>query len=65
MKISYLCDRYIVNVSKSQIGFIDIIVKPLWEILAIMMPEIKSAIENMEKNKISYEEMLPKYEEEL
>lgn len=31
LNITYLCDRYTVNKSKSQMGFIDFIVKPYYE----------------------------------
>jgi len=29
------------------------------------MPEIKEAVSNLEENKKKYEELIPKYEEEL
>lgn len=57
-----MCDRYNVNVSKSQIGFIDFIVKPLWEVLNLVMPQIKVAIDNLEDNKKKYDELFPQYE---
>jgi hypothetical protein len=34
-------DRYTVNIAKSQIGFIDFIVKPTWEVVVMMLPAVE------------------------
>jgi hypothetical protein len=39
--ISLMCDRYKPNVERSQIGFIDAIVKPLYVVFAQIVPELK------------------------
>jgi len=38
MPISYLMDRTTVNIAKSQVGFIDVIVYPAYEILYQVLP---------------------------
>jgi cAMP-specific phosphodiesterase 4 len=39
--ISLMCDRFKPNVERSQIGFIDAIVKPLYVVFAQIVPELK------------------------
>ncbi|EGR31348.1 hypothetical protein IMG5_112180, partial [Ichthyophthirius multifiliis] len=65
LPIAYLCDRYTTNVSKSQTGFIDFIVKPLFEVVAIALPDLQQYLKNFETNKQNWIELQPKYEEEL
>ena len=40
LPISYLMDRTTVNIAKSQVGFIDVIVMPAYEILQVVLPLI-------------------------
>ena len=51
MAISYLCDIYTVNTSKSQIGFIDFIVKPYYETVLKFIPGIQQIMGVFENNK--------------
>ncbi len=39
--ISYLMDKHTVNIAKSQVGFIDVIVMPAYEILAVVLPKLE------------------------
>ena len=41
LKISYLCDRFTVNIPDAQIGFIDGIVFPLFDALSLSFPNMK------------------------
>jgi hypothetical protein len=40
LKISDLMDRTTINLAKAQLGFIDFIVKPAFETLSIMLPNL-------------------------
>ena len=65
LPISYLCDRYTVNVSKSQIGFIDVIVQPMFQVLSEVLPELVQYIKNFDSNKNYYKSKIDEYEEKL
>ena len=45
--ITYLCDRHSTNVAKGQIGFIQFIVKPLFDVAAQFLPEIKKYLQSL------------------
>lgn len=62
LKISYLCDRYTVNIPDSQIGFIDNIVFPLYESLAIAFPNLKMIINLIVNNKEEFKKLKEKGE---
>ncbi|EGR34036.1 hypothetical protein IMG5_026420 [Ichthyophthirius multifiliis] len=51
LPISYLCDRYTTNIAKSQIGFIDFIVKPFYEVICLFLPEVIHYLSIFEQNK--------------
>ena len=40
LPISFNCDRYSVSLSQSQLGFIDVIVSPLFTVLNEYFPQI-------------------------
>ena len=63
MPISYLCDRYTVNTAKSQIGFIDAIVFPTYQLLKQVAPKVD--LSNFEINKNNWKDMIDHYEIEL
>ena len=63
--ISYLMDRYTTNMAKSQIGFIDVIVFPLYEAVGQFLPELKTFFRNFEENKEKWKEKIPLYENAL
>lgn len=58
-------DRYTVNTSKSQIGFIDVIVKPLYEVIKCFLPDLEKLLVNLEKNKEIWQSRIPFYDEKL
>jgi hypothetical protein len=56
LPVSYLCDRDQVVVGKSQTGFIDVIVKPTFEAVAVLAHEIHHNVKNIETNRRNWEE---------
>lgn len=58
-------DRYTVNTAKSQIGFIDVIVKPLYEVVKCFLPELQNYIGNLDKNKKTWLEKIDEYDAQL
>jgi hypothetical protein len=55
-------DRETVNIAKAQTGYIDFIIKPSFETLVEVLPNLRVALENAELNKAGYEKLIPKYE---
>ena len=58
-------DRYTVNTSKSQMGFIDVIVQPTFEVLKSFLPQLSEFIANLEKNKEILKDKVEFYNESL
>ena len=56
-------DRTTVNIAKSQVGFIEIIVQPAFDILAIAFPKLEKQIANIKENKDKWAELVDEYEE--
>jgi hypothetical protein len=56
MSISLLCDRETTNIVKSQIVFINFIVKPTFECIVNFIPEIDSYLKTINENLLLYEE---------
>ena len=65
LPISYLMDRYTVNTAKSQIGFIDVIVLPTYEVIKAFLPHMQTYIGNLERNKNRWKEKIEEYDEKL
>ncbi|KAL4460858.1 hypothetical protein ABPG74_016330 [Tetrahymena malaccensis] len=65
LQITYLCDRYTTNTAKSQVGFIDFIVKPLYEIICNFLPELKNYMQQIDSNKQRWNELIPFYDQDL
>ncbi len=58
-------DRYTVNTSKSQIGFIDVIVQPTFEVLKSFLPNLGEFIVYLDWNKEILGQKVEFYDEEL
>lgn len=58
-------DRFTVNKAKSQIGFIDVIVQPHFEVVKNFLPELQKYVKNLESNKKEWESKIDFYQEEL
>lgn len=64
-KVSYLMDRHVTNIAKEQIGFCDFIIKPAYQILTKVCPELEFLIEQMEGNKKQWNENFDTYEQRM
>ncbi|XP_075869381.1 3',5'-cyclic-AMP phosphodiesterase 4C-like [Nelusetta ayraudi] len=52
MEISAMCDKHTASVEKSQVGFIDYIVHPLWETWAdLVHPDAQEMLDTLEENR--------------
>ena len=58
-------DRFTVNKAKSQIGFIDVIVQPHFEVVKNFLPELQKYVKNLESNKKEWESKIDFYQEEM
>lgn len=63
--ISYLYDRHTTNIAKSQLGFMDFIIKPSYQIIAKVSPDLEFLIEQMELNKQSWTLLFDEYEAKM
>ncbi|KAJ8390424.1 hypothetical protein AAFF_G00103590 [Aldrovandia affinis] len=60
MEISPMCDKHTASVEKSQVGFIDYIVHPLWETWAdLVHPDAQDILDTLEDNRNWYQSMIP------
>jgi len=60
LDISPMCDRYNATVEKSQVGFIDYIVHPLWETWAdLVHPDAQEILDALEDNRDWYQSQIP------
>lgn len=60
MDISPMCDRHNATIEKSQVGFIDYIVHPLWETWAdLVHPDAQDILDALENNRDWYQSMIP------
>ncbi|CAL4093271.1 unnamed protein product [Meganyctiphanes norvegica] len=60
LDISPMCDRLSATIEKSQVGFIDYIVHPLWETWAdLVHPDAQDILDTLEENRDWYQSMIP------
>jgi len=60
LDMSPMCDRSNATVEKSQVGFIDYVVHPLWEVWAeLVFPDAQDMLALLEKNRSYYEVRIP------
>nr|XP_020467710.1 cAMP-specific 3',5'-cyclic phosphodiesterase 4C isoform X1 [Monopterus albus]XP_020467711.1 cAMP-specific 3',5'-cyclic phosphodiesterase 4C isoform X1 [Monopterus albus] len=61
MEISPMCDKHNASIEKSQVGFIDYIVHPLWETWAdLVHPDAQDILDMLEDNREWYQSMIPR-----
>ncbi|KAM5238051.1 3',5'-cyclic-AMP phosphodiesterase 4A [Ctenodactylus gundi] len=61
MEISPMCDKHTASVEKSQVGFIDYIVHPLWETWAdLVHPDAQEILDTLEDNRDWYYSAIPR-----
>ncbi|XP_008394990.1 cAMP-specific 3',5'-cyclic phosphodiesterase 4C-like isoform X2 [Poecilia reticulata] len=60
IEISAMCDKHTASVEKSQVGFIDYIVHPLWETWAdLVHPDAQEILDTLEENRDWYLNTMP------
>ncbi|KAJ8380848.1 hypothetical protein SKAU_G00016260 [Synaphobranchus kaupii] len=60
MEISPMCDKHNASVEKSQVGFIDYIVHPLWETWGdLVHPDAQDMLDTLEENREWYQSTIP------
>ncbi|XP_058495252.1 cAMP-specific 3',5'-cyclic phosphodiesterase 4D-like isoform X2 [Solea solea] len=60
MEISPMCDKQNASIEKTQVGFIDYIVHPLWETWAdLVHPDAQDILDTLEDNREWYQSMIP------
>ncbi|XP_061790090.1 3',5'-cyclic-AMP phosphodiesterase 4B-like isoform X1 [Nerophis lumbriciformis] len=60
MEISPMCDKHTASVERTQVGFIDYIVHPLWETWAdLVHPDAQDILDTLEDNRNWYQNMIP------
>lgn len=60
LDVSPMCDRQNATIEKSQVGFIDYIVHPLWETWAdLVHPDAQDILDGLEDNRDWYFSMIP------
>uniref|UniRef100_A0A8C2HYY9 Phosphodiesterase n=1 Tax=Cyprinus carpio TaxID=7962 RepID=A0A8C2HYY9_CYPCA len=60
IEISPMCDKHNASIEKSQVGFIDYIVHPLWETWAdLVHPDAQEILDMLEDNREWYQSMIP------
>jgi hypothetical protein len=62
--ISYLMDRSTVNVAKSQMGFIDVIINPAFSAAGDII-NIEMNLTNLACNKVKWQELFDEYEDKM
>ncbi|XP_064413719.1 3',5'-cyclic-AMP phosphodiesterase 4D isoform X1 [Latimeria chalumnae] len=60
MEISPMCDKHNASIEKTQVGFIDYIVHPLWETWAdLVHPDAQDILDTLEDNREWYQSTIP------
>jgi len=65
LNITYLMDRSTVQVARSQIGFLDVIIQPPFECLARVIPKMSVFLEFGEKTKEGWHGLFEEYDKTL
>ncbi|EGR29086.1 hypothetical protein IMG5_163420 [Ichthyophthirius multifiliis] len=65
LPISYLCDRFTTNMAKSQVGFIDFIVKPYYELISQFLIELNHYLPILDQNKVQWQAYEDYYTKQL
>jgi hypothetical protein len=65
LAVSMFMDRSTTNISKCQLGFIDILVFPLFDAIVLMLPQVAVCVDNLNSNKAFFATKIEMMEEEL
>ncbi len=63
--MSQLCDRNTTNVAKSQIGFLDFIIQPSYQVLIGLCPNLEPLMTQIAKNKAKWITLFEEYEQRM
>lgn len=63
--ITYMMDRYSVNIAKSQVGFIDVIVAPVFAAFKEILPKFEGPCQSLQSNKEAWSRKVEDPSEEL
>jgi len=58
LNVSMLCDRKTTNINKSEIGFIKFVVRPQFDLVSNVIPDIQDYFNNIAKNLKYFEDQL-------
>jgi hypothetical protein len=65
LPISFLCDRNTTKIHTSQLGFIDMIAFPMFEVVVEFFPNLQFLIENLNNNKLYYKSLKENEEKQI
>jgi hypothetical protein len=65
LPITYMMDRYAVNIAKSQVGFIDVIVAPVFAAFKEILPKFEAPCQSLQSNKEAWSRKVEDPSEEL
>jgi hypothetical protein len=65
MQISDLMDRTTINIAKSSIGFVDVIVEPAYVAFEMFQSHLKQNIDNIKINKKKWQDLVGDYQEKV
>ncbi|XP_061694989.1 cAMP-specific 3',5'-cyclic phosphodiesterase 4C-like isoform X2 [Syngnathoides biaculeatus] len=61
MEVSPMCDKHTASVERTQVGFIDYVVHPLWETWAdLVHPDAQDILDTLEDNRNWYQSIVPR-----
>lgn len=63
--VSQFMDRCTTNIAQSQIGFINFIIQPSFEIVTTFLPKTKGIMDNIARNKEQWQQSIPEYEAKM
>ena len=63
--ITFMMDRTTVNVAKSQIGFLDVIINPSFTALALVLPKVQAHVDYITANKDTWPQYFAEYEQKM
>jgi hypothetical protein len=65
MQISDLMDRTTINIAKSSIGFVDVIVEPAYVAFCKFLPHVQENLDNISANKSKWQNLVGDYQEKM
>ena len=63
--VSSMMDRTTVNTATSQIGFLEFVLKPAYNAVAVILPKVEKNIQNIISNKERFSQLIGDYEQKM